>query len=275
MRRSVSGKSSKLKERKRKIFIFKIIVLVFFILSIFGSMVWLFHSARLDLSRTLVEGNVTVTSDQIRTMIDNSLSGSYFFVFPKSSTLLYPKEALEAGLLQAFPILSSATVESEQFSFLHVTLKERTPFALYCFNDTEPQSGDCFFVDRTGFIFEKAPSTGGSAYLQFMDASSSKPELGESIFPDSFDALSLFVAKLSTLHFLVKEVRRTPEQYTFFLEGGTRLFIALDSDLSEVFNNLNTLLTQSLYRKFGENALSKIDYIDLRFGNRVYYEVRR
>ncbi len=267
-RHHLTGKPSKLKERKRKILVFKGVLLIVFLISIFLSLVWVSRLSRLNLDNVLVEGNSVVDTKDIQVVVKNVLSGSYAYFFPKSSVFLYPRKNLEAELISSIPNLETAKVETNHFSSLRVAVKERKPFALYC-------TGICYFVDRDGLLFKKAPAISGSAYIRFQDVSTTSPSIGSYIYPNIFGSLNFFITKLVSLGVKVVKVESDKNgDYILTAEGGAQMYISGDGNFDTALQNFESLLSQSLTKLYGENPLRKIDYVDLRFGNRLYYKAR-
>ncbi|MEK7145371.1 MAG: hypothetical protein AAB808_01350 [Patescibacteria group bacterium] len=63
------------------------------------------------------------------------------------------------------------------------------------------------------------------------------------------------------------------DEYQIYLKNGGRLIISIADDLSKVLENLETILRSDNLKK----ALARggvIDYIDLRYGNKVFYKFK-
>ncbi|MEK7176606.1 MAG: hypothetical protein AAB704_02205, partial [Patescibacteria group bacterium] len=62
-------------------------------------------------------------------------------------------------------------------------------------------------------------------------------------------------------------------QAQIYLKNGGRLIISIADDLSKVLENLETILRSDNLKK----ALARggvIDYIDLRYGNKIFYKFK-
>ena len=61
--------------------------------------------------------------------------------------------------------------------------------------------------------------------------------------------------------------------YEIAIEGGGRIIVNPAKDLAVALENLRVLLTQSELSKNQDFPLA-LDYIDLRYGNKVFYKLR-
>ncbi len=271
-RGSFAKHPSTLRKERRKIFIVKIgffIVLAFIIsgLGILGS-----NYLLIDTSATRVAGNVIVATDDIKDAVIRLVDGKYFGLIPKSNILFYPKEEILLALRSAFPILDMIEVKRENFSALSVLVVERKPYGVYCGGDLNVPNNTCIFVDKKGFLYKETPTMTSSNFVIFKSASTSL-DVNNVIFPSFFDSLKLFIAKLSDLRLEVKQVfENENKDLEILVKGDTKLFLAPPLDFDSAFENLKTVLSGSILK---ENLkVSDVEYIDLRFGNRVYYKLK-
>ncbi len=116
-----------------------------------------------------VSGAYAVSSDEIRAHISEKLFGNYYFVYSRGNSYLFPRREMEATIIQAFARLSTATVHRVSDKTIAIEITERKPFALWCgeeYNKEMYELNDCWFIDDTGFVFDRAPTFSEGVYLE-------------------------------------------------------------------------------------------------------------
>jgi len=260
--------SSRLARRRRKTLIQKTAFLGVMALLIAAGAVWLSRAEEVTLSKVVVTGTSSATAQALETFIRGELSGKYWHLFPKANALLFPRSSTEAAALSAFPRLSSVELRLKDFDFLQVAVIERSPAALWC--GREEKEPDCYYLDQEGFLFEKAPLFEGNVFIRVYGGNPETPEAtGDHILtPGQFKELYSFVISLRDLGLApVAAALGSEGDYTITLQGGAKMLMGADQDVAEVRENLEALLSSD---EFKNGKLDRLDYLDLRFGNKVY-----
>ncbi len=271
-RGSLAQHPSQLRKERRKFFFLKIAFSFFIVLVLAVLSVWGLNYSLIDPNSTKVLGNVIVSAQDISDSVDRLIGGKYFGLIPKSNILFYPKEEILLALRSAFPILDTIEVKRGSFSALTILVVERKPYGVYCEGDLDAPQNSCIFLDNNGFLYKETPTMTGSNFVIFESASTSL-DVNNIIFPSFFDSLKLFIAKLSDLKLEVRQVfENENKDLEILVKGDTKLFLAPPFDFDMAFENLKTVLSGSILR---ENIkISDVEYVDLRFGNRVYYKLK-
>jgi hypothetical protein len=63
---------------------------------------------------------------------------------------------------------------------------------------------------------------------------------------------------------------KTPVDFEGLFEKGQRVLFSRDTDLIKAIDNLKTIIESKEFG--GPQAFQKIDYIDMRFGNKIFYK---
>ncbi len=247
-----------------------------------GAFVWLViyipSLSSLQIKNIVVRGNKVLTEDEIKKKLGEELSGKYLYLFPKTNIFLYPREALQKDLLAAFPRIANLSVSLDAKRTLTVSLVEREPFALWCGPEiTEPEADDaCFYLDESGFVFAHAPHFSGNAYFKFY---------GKGNMPAGDPAGHDFLSLVSYRHIL--KVKEELESFgvhpvKIFVEedggaflteaGGYGIRFNLDQDISSLKSNMQAVFRSSSWG--GIATSGALEYLDFRFGNKVYYKYR-
>lgn len=272
MKRGFSKHPSLLRKERRKIFFAKIGFFSVLVLIILGLAIFGLNYLLIDTGATVVEGNSIVSSGDIKESITRLTEGKYFGLIPKSSILFFPKGEILSALKSAFPILKTIQIKRENLSALTLNVVERKPYGVYCKGTEDMSLQGCIFVDDNGFLYKETPVMSISDFVIFKVASSSL-DINDSVYPEFFDSLKLFIASLSDVKFVVKEViLEVDGDLELLMQDGLKIFVSEPYDFSSAFDNLKIVLSGNIFK---ENVkISDISYIDLRFGNRVYYKLK-
>ena len=134
---------------------------------------------------------------------------------------------------------------------------------------------DCFALDKSGLLFAPAGGvTNSPSLVRFYSTISADNLTGQYYAPpDKFTSLLRLADNLKKLDFSVVAFRDRPDgSVEAVLSGGQRIVFTRDDDLEAVLANFKTVTSDV---GFGGNAgFAKVDYIDLRFGNKVFYKLK-
>lgn len=134
---------------------------------------------------------------------------------------------------------------------------------------------DCFYLNKEAIVFsEKAPDD-TEIYVQYAGNNSTTTDpIGlQYVDVDFFQHLQSLISRIKEdiAVNIVRVISHDGETYVLSSEEGQQIFVDLYDDLEEVLQNLETLFKQE---NFNEAQFENIQYIDMRFGNRVYYKLR-
>jgi hypothetical protein len=263
---------SRLRARKRRQKLFasiKIVAALAVVVGLVLGVLWLPHLRVVKVAVTGVEGTAAKT---LEAAAMKYISGTYAFIIPKNNILLYPKKSLTAYLYESYPRLAEVQVYAENFRTLGVQVRERVPTSVWC--GLSPQSRQpCIFMDEGGMAYEAAAQFSGTVYTEYFGTTTGEKIPKQYLTPESFRSLTALVQAFkdkegeSIARVVVDEsedVRAT------FTNGFTLLFTAKD-DSGDVYARF--LLAKGA-EPFSSHPLSDFEYLDLRFGDRLYYKLR-
>lgn len=288
--RSRTLKSARLRGKRRKMIIGKtviifVLVVVFWILAF-----WMSGMPQFTVNNIFVEGNSSVSSAEIEGVAKELLSGRYYLTVSKSNVLFYPRKAIEEKVFKSYPQIESVSVHLQGLNSIGVSVSERQPRALWCDEASDDAHSskvvisemvingkpDCFVFDKTGLIFASSTELASSSvgFIKFFKVLPHQSPIGQYFLSaDRIKELFEFAKNISSVGFEVLEFRERANGVTeAVLAGGERLIFTADTDLKSAIANLQAILgDQSLDISV---AFDRLDYIDLRFGNRVYYKLK-
>lgn len=250
--------------RVRRI-VFGVLLATLVILCVYG--VW--YVARLPsltISDITIEGGETVSHETVRKQVEKTLTGSYLLLVPRRFAFTYPKEELITGV-NGLARVHSARVWRTSLTSIHVTFEEYTPYALWCVSAEE--SAPCHFIDENGYAFSPAPPLRGGAFVRHV-VDGSEPRTGvEAISPDLLRSLGSFGAAVERERgFRISSIRYDASgDIKLFIAGGGMVLIARSMNIEETYQNFQSILGSE---EFAHIAPGNFNYIDLRFGNKVF-----
>lgn len=260
----------RLRARRRHALLIRGVLAVFLILGAFTGAVALSRVDSLSVVAVNVRGASTVPVSDIESLVRDELSGNRLFLFPRSNIALYPKREIAAAVSALSPRIRSVSVARDDARAIGITVAERTPHALWCGNSpavAEP----CYFLDETGVIFAESPEFSGDVFFRYFGPVEGGPA-GAAFLPGEFPELDFFTRSVQEAE--VKAVSLSvldgPDA-ELTLSDGTRILFNRTHDLSGVLQNLSSVLGADIFRSQGALAL---DYVDLRFGNKVFYKFK-
>ena len=208
-------------------------------------------------------------SDRLVESSQGFISGRNIFVFDYAP--------LERDIVQNFPRIKTAHVSRDTTlgNGLVVILEERAPFARWC----PPIGQECFLMDDTGIVFASEVGIATSTLLTpyvFTGALSSttlsvNAPLGETFAAGHFSGITLLLKMLGESGMRAEGARLVNEtDFSVALAEGFFLKVSYGADPETLTKNLALILSADALK--GKTQL--LEYVDLRFGNRVYYKLK-
>ncbi len=262
----------KLKKHRRWVVLSKIFLYLFLLLIIFFSLAYISRTPSLNISSVEITGNKIVDTEAIKIAVKKEIAGNYLWFFPKTNLFLYPEKNIENNLHGEFKRLKDINFLLENNKILKISVTERIALYIWCEDTPTTETEKCYFLDDTGYIFDEAPYFSEGVYFKFY---------GSDFLETNLKKLISFKKTLETMG--LKPVALYKEE-----NGDVKIFLStknssstepeiifkIDSDLSIMAENLQMALNTEPLRSNFENKYSSLLYIDLRFGNKVYYKFR-
>jgi cell division septal protein FtsQ len=277
------------KKRNKKITKYVIIFFIFVLFVLLFS--YLSHRKEVRISRVILKGGLLVKESDVSEKSFEYMSGSYFWLFPKNSSFWYPKNKLEDFLSQNFKRIETISIKLDGFQNMVVTIEERKPFAIWCDSMIKEESvstttenmedgsspvSKCYFIDKNSTIFSEAPYFSGDAYFKYYGSIGTSTPIGNYYIASSteFDEINNFINSVEKMSLHPQYlVTKGVGDYSLVISGGGEILFDLKKPLSEVSQNLESLLkTPALSTSTNQDL--PIEYIDLRYGNKLFYKLK-
>ena len=277
-----------LKKRRHRVFFNKVLIFLFGVLVIFLLLVYLSCLNKLNISEVEILGNKVLDTEKLNNAVEKQITGKYLWLFPKTNILIYPQNTIKNELQNEFKRIKDINLKIKNTKTLEVLLTEREAKYTWCgiiFSGVgipqgspipEKKEKNCYFMDEDGYIFDEAPYFSGEIYFKFYGQVNSNP-IGFYFFEQNFKQLVAFrdilisiglkPIALNILNIEDAEIILSSETS---LINEPKIIFRLNADFQNVAENLQTALnTEPLKSKF-KNKYSMLQYIDLRFRNKVY-----
>jgi len=273
------------KKRKRKVIRNRIIFFIILFLIFFVGLAFLSHWKKINIETIQIQGNRVVETQQIENIVNETMQGKYFWLFSQKNSFIYPKEKIKNELKQQFKRLKDITisVDVNDLKTLSIVVSEYDGKYLWCgINIPENfTSQQCYFLDSDGYLFDEAPYFSGEVFFKFygkLDSDLQNP-IGIHFSQQYFE-------KIISLKEAMEKMNLKPS--IFYLEdaedgniylssdnqppNAPKIIFKLDSDYNKLIENLQSAITTEPLQINLKDTLSSLSYIDLRFGNKVYFK---
>ncbi len=219
-----------------------------------------------------VSGQKSVEKEDVLRVVEAELAGGYLYLFAKSNIFLYPKTAIRQAVLHTFPTFSKVTVSALSFQMLGVSVVERQPVALWC-GESIASSTSCYLVDEAGIVFAPAVVYSGDAYQKYFGVLKGESLPRQFLDATQFHALSGLADALGQklgLRVLDVVVDDAGDVRIVF-ENTFALILPLSANQGDIFERFELALHA---KPFTAHKLSDFAYLDLRFGDKLYYKLK-
>jgi len=260
---------------RRKRLILKAVVFGIIFATIFAGVVAFFRIPYLQVEKIEISGNELIGDDDLTDAIKAKMEGRHLWLFPKANIFLIPKDKILAELPEEFKRIKKISLDKKYFGAIAVKLEERNNAVLFC------EKEDCAYADEKGFVFEKAPYFSGDVFLKLIEQRNSDSGenaktideyLGSNLIEESEFKKILEFAGLAakTGGGGVSEVFLKKENiYEFYNKEGWKIILNDKNEPQSAYLNLITALDANIKEK-----RTKLDYIDLRLGNKIYFKYK-
>ena len=227
----------------------------------------LFFSEQLQIRTIEITGNRNINQDEVRKLVEQQLEGSYLYIIPKTSLLLFSVSRLNQSLNDNFQLIAAEISRNPLKQKLIINLLEKD------YNYIWQEGSTYYYINREGDVImtKQAPTK------DYLVVENTGPTLfhGRKV---NVDPKYLDYAK--EIDAALRNNNRGLNLRTFVYDGTINVLrVNLTSGPSLIFNTetpvqlqLNKLdvLRSNLLRDGHE--FNQLNYINLRVGDRVFYQ---
>ncbi len=263
-------------QKRRKQLVFRVGTAIVFSFALFVMLGLVSQWQNIRIKEIAVSGNTTVSEEDVRNYIEQQIDGSYVRIFSRANVFLFQPRVIEEDMRAAFKKIKNVEISRDGLQSIVVRISERKPLYVWC-DERAEETDACYFLDINGYAFAPAPYFSGDVYFEFHKSfgESGASPIGTYIFPEAeFKPLISFRNALREADLFVRSFEMTEaDDYAFVLAEGTKIFFHPRQDFDILVHNLTaTFGTEQFTQK--RKAGFFLEYIDLRFENKVYYRFR-
>jgi len=260
--------SSKAKEIRRRKRILKTSLILAVLAIVLGGLAYLSRLEAVVIGEISIEGNSITPTNSIEKIVEDGLAGAYFFVLPKNNSIFYPRRAIKEGILNEINRIREVELSVLDLKTLVVRVSEREPNATWC-----NQEG-CYFMDPEGFVYSEAPEFSGDIFLKYYGDISGNPIGKRYLTEEYFESLSTFIEIVKDFGLEIVSISIDEfEDIEAGLKEGGEIIFNKTQDLNLLAGDINSIFSDESFKIEFESG-AELDYIDLRFGNKVYFQFR-
>lgn len=262
---------SKLRERRKQLRNWRIAMYGALVLLLCAGAIGFFYIPALHVRSVTVEGTATIAPQSITDAVLASLGGKKYFVIPRRNAFVYSDASVKDTVARQFPRLDAIEVSLQNFHTVKVAVTERVPYAVFCGAAPDMPQTPCLLMDAKGVVFESAPDFSDNAYVRWYGGGAKK--LGERyLSQEQFRSVSALIDAFKTEQLSPVSVWVEDSGDVRVADSsGAEVFFTLSRKPEEV---LSMLRSARASEALAGKDISEIAYIDLRFGNRLYYKLR-
>lgn len=243
------------------------------VVAMLGGFVWLSHAPFLRVERVVAAGLASVSATDVEAVVRKHLEGTYAFLFAKNNILIYPQDTIAATLRSEYPQFKVVEVRAQDFSTINVVVVEREPKSLWCPEGESARTGGCYFMDEDGVVYARAGAS-DALYIEYRGTTTEGALPRQYLGVEAFRALSAFVGAVAQ-----KETTEPPRTVAVDAVSDVRIgfpsgFVLLFSAKAQGGDVFERYALARDAAPFAGRALGEFEYLDLRFGDKLYYKER-
>ncbi len=251
---------------------------------------WVSYLPQFNVSSISVSGAEDIKEEVIKRSIETMLDDGSYHILSRRNIFLYPRARLEKTLADSFPLIKSVHIARSSLlaTDIVVTIEEREAFARWCPPRLAGSSGEagrdddthCYLMDDSGFIYAPVGANTGTStpqanpserYIFRGDIDPSSEPIGQWFVQAHLPGLLSLLKFLGQAGFTALSAEVENEQDILVrLQEGFLLKASFGADAGTLVKNLELVLSSDVLK----GKTEQLEYVDLRFGNRVYYKLK-
>jgi len=244
-----------------------------------GGAVYALVHPSLRVGEVSFSGLKVLSEETLREDIASYLSGFYLYIFPKNSIFLINTNSLTSMLISQNLRVKELSIEKKFPRSLAISVKERLVWGIACEYLPEDSQGIekknplCVYLDEDGFALESSPQSTGGLIRKIRLEGIALNSGSQLISQDLVSKMKLLEQKFTDgtgsriVEFIYSSV--VPREISARVDEGYLLMFSLEEDFD---TSIRVLM--AVFREETGEKKSKLEHIDLRFGNKVFYKFK-
>jgi len=252
----------------------KIKILVVLIILVLGFLGWLlFFNKYFEVENVIVEGGQKIEDYQIYNIIGNQTEKNRLFFFNQSNIFIFSKRQAKKEILKNY-FVNDLKIKREFPRTIKILFTERQPVAVW------REKEDYYYIDDSLNILLKIDSLDVSTAEYIIlknslnesqiktDKLTKKVAVGEEYLKACLNLAKEFEANGLEIDRICEVNKQEASVNLNIINNGPKIFFNVEEDLGAQFKKLEVLISE----KLKGDKLNNLEYIDLRFGEKVYYK---
>ncbi len=256
-------KRMRLVERRRKLRATAFLVILALSVVAYAALGWGLTHKSVSITIIKVIGNSTVSAEQLQTTAWQGLAVTRGLLLYGGTIFTYDKANIVDDLLYIYPKLKSVEFSIIKLDTLELTVSEREPVAQWCTSLELGPLKSCYLVDSDGFVFEEVDEQQEALVVYTGDLAGNV--LRQTLLHGDFAHVHTFVNQLRGIGIEPLTITLLEGEASISSAEHPILKVKLDENLERTLSYVEVTLNSKEY-KTADN------YMDFRFGNRVYYK---
>jgi hypothetical protein len=282
-KRSKVIRSPKYIEKKRKIKILLSVLFPISILSVLSALILFIRSDFFIIDQINISGSSD--TNKVLNEVNNLISGNYIKILPKSNIVIFPKQDIASTTKSLFKEIETISIHRSGISSISIDIKEKTPIAILCDGFEGDNDIKCFLIDFDGFAYKQVQNTNYSNLNKYYTTALTDSDiLGKKFLePSKLKEFDDFIKGISKIGIIPMGILiNDGGQYEMYIEDTLHQTKNASSTPVTIYMNDKISLSKILYnfQVFWKNYQNTVknskpfDYIDMRFGNTVFYATK-
>lgn len=231
-------------------------------------------SGFLNIDEIEVQGVKTIPAEKIIETINDLMETKHWWIFSERNYLFFNSDEVDRLLRNKFKKIGELRVEKIFPNKLNISISERNTLLILC------SVGNCYLINQQGIAYEKLNPNSfhlkGAKLIKVIDESNKKIQKGETVFTPEFmkfvSAISDEIQEETNLR-LLNEYRiksRVSGELVAQTDRGWDIYFDTKNSLKKSVRMLKLVLNKQIALK----DFSRLEYIDLRLNNKVFYRMK-
>lgn len=222
------------------------------------------------IKKVVVSGNNSIATQEIMKFVDKEMKRNYTWMTPSDNIILLRRTEIKNDILDNIKKINSVKIHTSNIDAIEIVVTERESKNLWCKDILSKNT--CYFMDSDGFIFEEALNISDSTFPKFLGLIKDD-FIGQNYLRNNFKNVAGLYSAIQRMSFQPQYFVAVDEhEYEVHIIGGGKILINDKKDFESSLLNLQALVDNK-YIKTDIVSLKKIKYIDLRFGNKVNFQL--
>lgn len=287
--------------RNKKISLNKVITFVFFVLFLYV-VYYFFYSPNFKITEIEIRGRENISEYALKNIIEEQFNSSRFLIFSQDNIIMFNKRLAKKNIKNSY-VLEDLKLNKEYPRKLYIEIKEKVSTVVWTAKSVDQQ--EYYYLDLNGVVLgeipileieklysrEKLKITEGEDTVKIEDRQKAEGEENQRVILPLIEDKSGSEVKIKeqvldskAIYFIIELYEKFPQEFPeisiknfatpepnssrvhLVTEGGLEIYFESTKDLVSQLHNLKLALENKI------KDLKKIQYIDLRFDDRVYYK---